>query len=79
MQYLENECSRCLSRRRNVSFCNMCVAKGRTYVVGGIRDSKAVWLDSNGLSESDSVVILMLRKKKDTDMQTHHRGNNACN
>ena len=56
----------------------MCVAKGRTYVVRGIRDSRAVWLDSNGISESDSVVILMLRKENNTDMQTHHRGNNAC-
>ena len=56
----------------------MCFAKSRTYVVGGIRDSKAVWLDSNGLSESDSVAISMLRKKKDTDVQTRHRGNNAC-
>ena len=56
----------------------MCVAKGRTYVIGGIRDSKAVWLESNGLRESDSVGILMFRKKNDTGMQTRHRGNNAC-
>ena len=56
----------------------MCVAKGRSYVVGGIRDSRAVWLDSNGLIESDSDKILMLRKEKDADMQTRHRGNNAC-
>ena len=56
----------------------MCVAKGRSYVVGGIRDSRAVWLDSNGLIESDSDRILMLRKEKDADMQTRHRGNNAC-
>ncbi len=56
----------------------MCVAKGRTYVVGGIRDRKAVWLDSNDLRESDSVGILMLRKEKYRVMQTRHRGNNAC-
>lgn len=56
----------------------MYIAKGRTYVVGGIRYSKAVWLGSNCLRESDSVGILMLRKEKDTDMQTRHRGNNAC-
>ena len=56
----------------------MCIAKGRTYVVGGIRDRLAVWLDSNGLRESDSVGILMLRKEKDIDMQTRRRGNNAC-
>ena len=56
----------------------MCAAKGGTCVVGGIRDSKAVWLDSNGLTESDSDRILMLRKENNTDMQTRHRGNNAC-
>ena len=76
MQYLENEC--CVAVPEGMYAFVMCIAKGRTYVVGGIRDRLAVWLDSNGLRESDSVGILMLRKEKDIDMQTRRRGNNAC-
>ena len=37
-----------------------------------------MWLDSNGLIESDSDRILMLRKESDRNMQTRHHGNNAC-